>query len=195
MVVLATDGLLDNLYEADIVRCISEVSKRDREVTPPPLPEKLLDLSGVLARWAYELSLDKERLTPWEEEAVAAGVVPMRGTTDGSSAMGNGQGWSWNPMKWGTSVERAVRAGARSVQSDNGEPPQYRSQNGWDMPEEDVADFRGGKKDDITVVVATVCRSGSSLNAAEGGPDSRNSGLAAADGGGACTSSTSSRDR
>lgn len=184
MVVLATDGLLDNLYEAEILRCISEVSKRDLEVTPPPLPEKLLDLAGVLARWAHELSLDKERLTPWEEEAVAAGVVPMRGEDNEAAASRDGQGWSWNPTQWGLSLERAVRAGVRSVQGDNGGATRGRDGNESVMPEEDMTDFRGGKMDDITVVVATVRRSGSP-KAAEVASDSRNSGLAAADGGGA----------
>jgi len=39
------------------------------------------------------------------------------------------------------------------------------------MPEEDITDFRGGKMDDITVIVATVRRSGSRSNnaAQEGG--------------------------
>ncbi|CAM9209073.1 unnamed protein product [Laminaria digitata] len=184
VVVLATDGLLDNLYEAEILRCISEVSKRDLEVTPPALPEKLLDLAGVLARWAHELSLDKERLTPWEEEAVAAGVVPMRGEDNEAAASRCGQGWSWNPTQWGLSLERAVRAGVRSVQGDNGEATRGRDGNESVMSEEDMTDFRGGKMDDITVVVATVRRSGSP-KAAGVASDSRNSGLAAADGGGA----------
>ena len=193
MVVLATDGLLDNLYEADIIRCISEVSKRDLEVTPP-LPEKLLDLAGVLARWAHELSLDKERLTPWEEEAVAAGVVPMRGMENGSAAARDGQGWSWNPTQWGLSLERAVRAGVRNVQGNNGEAAQDLDENEPVMPE-DMTDFRGGKMDDITVVVATV-RQSKSPKEAEGASDSRNSGLAAADGGGTLAgSSSSSQDR
>lgn len=190
MVVLATDGLLDNLYEADIIRCISEVSKRDLEVTPPPLPEKLLDLAGVLARWAQELSLDKERLTPWEEEAVAAGIVPMRGVENGSAAAGDGQGWSWNPTQWGLSLERAVRAGVRSVRGDNGEATKNRNENESVMPEEDITDFRGGKMDDITVVVATVRRSGSP-KVAEEDPSNRNSGLAAADRRGARAGSSS----
>lgn len=193
MVVLATDGLLDNLYEADIIRCISEVSKRDLEVTPPPLPEKLLDVAGVLARWAQELSLDKERLTPWEEEAVAAGVVPMRGVENEPAAARDGQGWSWNPTQWGLSLERAVRTGVRRAQGDNEEAAKYRDENESVMPEEDMTDFRGGKMDDITVVVATVRRSGSP-KLAQGASDSRNSGLAAADSGGTRAGS-SSQDR
>lgn len=86
-----------------------------------------------------------------------------------------------------------MRTGVRRAQGDNGEAAKYRDENESVMPEEDMTDFRGGKMDDITVVVATVRRSGSP-KVAQGASDSRNSGLAAADSGGTHAGS-SSQDR
>ncbi|CAN0520191.1 unnamed protein product, partial [Ectocarpus sp. 12 AP-2014] len=75
LVVLATDGLLDNMFESDILRCIEEASEGDAQTTAHESCDKPVDLASALARRAFSLSRDKERLTPWEEEAVAAGVI------------------------------------------------------------------------------------------------------------------------
>lgn len=166
--VLATDGLLDNMYEADILRCINEASEGD--------------LAAALARRAFTFSRDKERLSPWEEEAVAAGVVPIRGSVNGSLAAGGRQGSSWDAGKWGLALERAVTAGLNSFRSGTVEAPQTRDQSGSSMPEEDMTDFRGGKMDDITVVVATVRRPGS-RKGAQGEVKDRKDGIQGRDSG------------
>lgn len=163
MVVLATDGLLDNMYEADILRCIHEASEDNVEATSREMP---VDLAAALARRAFTLSRDKERLSPWEEEAVAAGVVPERGSVNGSPAAGGRQESSWGAGTWGLALERAVTAGLDSFRRVTEEAARGDDQGNSSMPEEDMTDFRGGKVDDITVVVATVCRSGSRSNSA-----------------------------
>lgn len=163
MVVLATDGLLDNMYEADILRCIHEASEENVEATSS---EGAADLATALARRAFNLSRDKERLSPWEEEAVAAGVVLERGSTNGSPAGGGRQESSWSAGKWGLALERAVAAGLDSFRLSTEESAQGDDQGIASMPEEDMTDFRGGKMDDITVVVATVRRPGSRNNSA-----------------------------
>lgn len=184
--ILATDGVLDNMYEGDIVRCIVEASERDlgssSSASEPRVSAE--DLAAALARRAYDLSLDKERLTPWEEEAVLAGVVPVRGAINGSSAGKARPGWGWDPAQLSLALERAVLSGIKNVQSDkqegrrrNGDPEES------DASEDDTLDFRGGKMDDITVVVATVRRAGMPKSA-EGMSEDRNSGLAATDVGG-----------
>lgn len=159
LVVLATDGLLDNMYEADILRCINEASEDDVGTTNRASHERSVDLAEALARRAFVLSRDKERLSPWEEEAVAAGVVPTRGSVNGSPVAGRGLGSSWDGGKWGLALERAVMTGLNSFRGGAAEVPQEAGLG--EMPEEDVTDFRGGKMDDITVVVATVRRAGS----------------------------------
>lgn len=164
VVVLATDGLLDNMYEADILRCIHEASEDDVEATSRERP---VDLAAALARRAFTLSRDKERLSPWEEEAVAAGVVPARGSVNGSPAGGGRQESSWNAGKWGVALERVVAAGLDSFRRGSEESAQGDDQSNSSMPKEDMTDFRGGKMDDITVVVATVRRSGSRSNSAD----------------------------
>ena len=161
MVVLATDGLLDNMYEADILRCIHEASDDDVEATSRERPA---DLAAALARRAFTLSRDKERLSPWEEEAVAAGIVPERGSVSGSPVGGGRQESSWNGGKWGLALERAVTAGLDSLRGASKESAQGDDQGISNLPEEDMTDFRGGKMDDITVVVATVGRSGPRSN-------------------------------
>lgn len=158
--VLATDGLLDNMYEADILRCINEACEGDEGTTNRTSHKRSVDLAKALARRAFALSRDKERLSPWEEEAVAAGVVPMRGSGNGSPAAEGRLASSWDAGKWGFALERAVTTGLNSLRRGGAaETPREPDQS--EMPEEDVTDFRGGKMDDITVVVATVRRSGS----------------------------------
>lgn len=160
--ILATDGLLDNMYEADILRCIHEASEDN---VAEPSRERPADLAAALARRAFTLSRDKERLSPWEEEAVAAGVVPERGMLNGSPASEGRQESSWGDAgKWGLALERAVTAGLDSFRRATEESAQGDGQGNSNMPEEDMTNFRGGKMDDITVVVATVCRSGSRSN-------------------------------
>lgn len=161
VVVLATDGLLDNMYEADILRCIHVASEDDVEATSPERPA---DLAAALARRAFTLSRDKERLSPWEEEAVAAGVVPERSSVNGSPAGGARQESSWNAGMWGLALERAVTAGLDSFRRASEQSAQGDDQGISSMPEEDMTDFRGGKMDDITVLVATVRRSASTRN-------------------------------
>lgn len=162
---MATDGLLDNMYEADILRCIHEACADDVETASRERPADL-DLAAALARRAFTLSRDKERLSPWEEEAVAAGVVPERGSVIGSPAGGGRQESSWNAGKWGVALERAFTAGLDSFRGASEGSAQGDDQGSSSMPEEDMTDFRGGKMDDITVVVATVRRSGSRSNSA-----------------------------
>jgi len=165
-VILATDGLLDNMYEADILRCIHEASE---EATAHASPERPLDLAAALARRAFALSRDKERLSPWEEEAVAAGVIPVRGTVDRVPDE-KLQGSTWDAGNWGLALERAFNDGLNGFRRGT-ERAAQEDQSGSSMPEEDITDFRGGKMDDITVIVATVRRSGSRSNnaAQEGG--------------------------
>eukprot|EP00903_Cladosiphon_okamuranus_P010314 g9761.t1 len=181
VVVLATDGLLDNMYEADILRCIREASEDDVEATSHERPA---DLAAALARRAFTLSRDKERLSPWEEEAVAAGVVPERGSVNASPVGGGQQESSWNAGKWGSALERAVTAGLDSFRRTSEEFPQADDQADSNMPEEDMTDFRGGKMDDITVIVATVCRPRSTSNsAAKNEGDERKREIRGGDGG------------
>lgn len=156
--ILATDGLLDNMYEADILRCINKASEGDAGTANGVPHKRSVDLAAALARRAFALSRDKERLSPWEEEAVAAGVIPIRGSVNGSPAVGGGLGSSWGAGKWGLALERAVTTGLNKFRRGTEEAPQEPDQ--CEMPEEDMTDFRGGKMDDITVVVATVRRSG-----------------------------------
>ncbi len=166
IVVLATDGLLDNMYEADILRCIHEASE---EATARVSPERPLDLAAALARRAFALSRDKERLSPWEEEAVAAGVIPVRGSVDPVPMDRKLREFSWDAGKWGLAIEQAFNVGLNGFGRGT-ERGTQEDQSDSSMPEEDMTDFRGGKMDDITVVVATVRRSGSrSNNAAQGG--------------------------
>eukprot|EP00752_Nemacystus_decipiens_P010114 g9015.t1 len=178
VVVLATDGLLDNMYEADILRCIHEASEIDVEAKSPERPA---DLATALARRAFTLSRDKERLSPWEEEAVEAGLVPERGSVDSSTAGRRRQESGWNAGKWGLALERAIGAGLDSFRGASKESAQEGTSS---MPEEDMTDFRGGKMDDITVVVATVRRSGSrNSNAAKDEGNVGQHGIRGEDGG------------
>lgn len=177
MVILATDGLLDNMYEADILRCVHIASGDDGDVDVTSR-ERSADLAAALARRAFTFSRDKERLSPWEEEAVAAGVVPKRGAVTGSPAAGGRQ-----ESSWALALERAV-ASLGSFGRVAGESPQGDDQGNSSMSEEDMTDFRGGKMDDITVVVATVRRSGSkNKNAAEDESNERKRGIQGGDGG------------
>lgn len=165
--ILATDGLLDNMYEADILRCIHQASE---EATAHASPERPLDLAAALARRAFALSRDKERMSPWEEEAVAEGVIPVRGSVDRVPMDGKLQGSSWDAGKWGLAIEQAFNVGLNGFRRGTERGAQEEDQSASSMPEEDLTDFRGGKMDDITVVVAAVRRSGSrSNNAAQGG--------------------------
>lgn len=154
IVILATDGLFDNMYEDDILTCIEEASGNSGEAAAQGAHKEPTDLAAALARRAFNLSRDKERLTPWEEEAVAAGVIPMRG----APAIQGKQTSAWDTGKWGLALERAVTTGLNSLR---GGPEMEREDDQSDMsvPEEDVTGFRGGKMDDITVVAATVRRS------------------------------------
>lgn len=156
--VLATDGLLDNMFESDILRCIEEASEGDAETTAHESCDKPVDLASALARKAFNLSRDKERLTPWEEEAVAAGVIPTRGSVGGPST---DRGLEWDASKWGLALERSVTAGLNSFRRGAAGAPKQDDRRDSIMPEEDTTSFRGGKMDDITVLVATVRRAGS----------------------------------
>lgn len=173
--ILATDGLLDNMYEADILRCIHEASDG---ATVQASTERPLDLAAALASRAFALSRDKERLSPWEEEAVAAGVIPVRGSVDQAPVDGKPRESSWDAGKWGLAIERAFNVGLNGFRRGSERAAQGEDQGDSSMPEEDMTDFRGGKMDDITVVVATVRRSGSrSNNAAQGGGKERTGGI------------------
>lgn len=190
MVILATDGLLDNMYESDIVQCISETQHR----TPPKSPgspEAVLlpaaELAGALTRRAFDLSCDKERVSPWEDEAVAAGVVPARRT--GSLPEVRQSGWSWDTSQWGPALERSLFPGPHGVRSggrkgvDGMDPRKAGSE---EISDAHVGTFRGGKTDDITVVVASVRRAPRKRKRpAETGPNSASGGLASADEAGA----------
>ncbi|CAM9486020.1 unnamed protein product [Ectocarpus sp. 12 AP-2014] len=161
LVVLATDGLLDNMFESDILRCIEEASEGDAQTTAHESCDKPVDLASALARRAFSLSRDKERLTPWEEEAVAAGVIPTRGFVDGPSTDRGKRGLEWDASKWGLALERSVTAGLNSFRQGAAGAPKQDDRRESIMPEEDTTSFRGGKMDDITVLVATVRRAGS----------------------------------
>lgn len=158
VVILATDGLLDNMYEADIVQCISEAWVKAPPIPPAvleePSPPQAAELAGSLARRAYDLSRDKERVTPWEDEAVAAGVVPPRKTE--ASAEDCLPAWGWNAL------ERSLSSGLASIRGvgvNTTHVQESRRRDRWaEMSQAQMAVFRGGKMDDITVVVATVGR-------------------------------------
>ncbi|CAM9769645.1 unnamed protein product [Scytosiphon promiscuus] len=153
VVILATDGLFDNMYEDDILLCIEEAS--DTHGAPPHATVKEpVDLAAALARRAFKLSRNKERLTPWEEEAVAAGVIPVRG----APVIQERQASPWDAGKWGSALERAVTTRINSLRG-GPDMEQEDAQSDSGVPEEDVTGFRGGKMDDITVVAATVRRS------------------------------------
>lgn len=186
--VLATDGLLDNMYEADIIRCISEASEQNPKPTDPELSREsnlsASRLADVLARRAYDLSLNKKRRTPWEDEAVAAGIVPERDSVNKSWAAVRRPDWSWDITQWGVALGRAVRSKVKNIGRGD------KKAEGIDNPvmsEEDMMDFRGGKLDDITVVVATVRRAGIP-KAAENADQGRKNRLAATAGVGTCAS-------
>lgn len=189
MVVLATDGILDNMYDDDIIKCILEASDRNPGTKPPTLssgegPLQPSKLAGALAQRAYDLSLVKENLTPWEEEAVAAGIVPSREQASESAMAGGLPGFNWDVSQWGMAFGRAMRSGAKSVRLGSADEEAEEDGSGESkMSEEDVLAFRGGKMDDITVVVAAVRRAGSAPAVVNGGGD--DSGLAATDGAGA----------
>lgn len=153
MVILATDGLFDNMYEDDILMCVKEAYDIDEAAVHAGHKEPV-DLAAALARRAFNLSRDKERLTPWEEEAVAAGVIPMRG----APAIQEKQASPWDAGKWGLALERAVTSGLNNLRG-GPEMEQEDNQSDLSIPAEDVTGFRGGKMDDITVVAATVRRS------------------------------------
>lgn len=161
MVILATDGLLDNMYESDIVKCISEVRG---EATPDTRaqvskPPSAAELAGALARRAFDLSRDKERVTPWENEAVAAGVIPARKKAEAEED--HPPEWGWNVGQWGSLLERSFSSGLAGIRGFNGDGEDTKDP-GRDrfakMSESQMAAFRGGKTDDITVVVAVVGR-------------------------------------
>lgn len=186
---LATDGVLDNMYEDDIIRCIFEASKRSLGAAPHAFPGEALlqpaELAGALAQRAYDLSFDKERLSPWEEEAVAAGIVPSRESGNESPEAGGWPGLNWDVSQWGLALGRAMRSGMKSVrlgsvdeESDSDDSSESK------LSAEDVLAFRGGKVDDITVVVAAVRRAGDSTAVKRAGDDN---GLAATDSVGAHT--------
>lgn len=154
MVILATDGLLDNMYESDIVECI-EVYARAQ----PSRPASAAELAGALARRAFDLSRDKERVTPWENEAVAAGIVPARKKAGAREDRPPERGW--NVGRWGSVLERSLSSGLAGIRGLNGDSEDARDPGGdrfAKMSESQMATFRGGKTDDITVVVAKVGR-------------------------------------
>lgn len=140
--ILATDGLLDNMSETDIVRCIAETSERAVDSTLASS-----DLADALARRASELSHDQERVSPWEEEAVAAGIIPERNSTEGTKGEEN-EVLRWPMSPFGALMERGRLLTGLKVNSSPGSI----------VSEDDAQKFRGGKVDDITVVVATVQR-------------------------------------
>ena len=185
VVVLATDGLLDNMYEADIVRCIAETCDIETEsssasadrMLQPRLDRLAADLAGALARRAFEHSSDKERVTPWEEEAVAARIILAR---DSFQEEKEGLGWAASPL--GIALERGVLEGIKAFRGEGGQNKKRQNGRRQAMSEEDELIFRGGKVDDITVVVATVQR-GRALGSVDSARVDRNSDLAATDGG------------
>lgn len=153
VVIMATDGLLDNMSETDIIRCIIETSERAvdsasdsiNRTLPTGSNELARDLADALAHRASELSHDQERVSPWEEEAVAAGIIPGRNSTERTKGEGNrALRWPMSPMEaW---MERGRLLSGIKL---NSSPERV-------VSEDDAQEFRGGKVDDITVVVATV---------------------------------------
>lgn len=188
MVILATDGLLDNLYDVEIVQCIAE-SWSSEEANTGHLPRGSSSFSAHLAHalshQAYVMSRDKERVSPWEEEAVAAGVIPGRDTGNISPALRPGS-FAWDASKWGLPVRHPlglrsnkISKEARRTQDDGRGIEPSRLQAGEKMA------FRGGKLDDITVVVATVIRRRQRIP--RGAAGNIGSGLAEAEEGGSHT--------
>lgn len=164
VVVLATDGLLDNMYEADIVQCVSEAwmdVRPNSSAFPAETPLLAAKLASVLAYRAFNLSQNEERVTPWEEEAVAAGIIAGRGDNIDPQGMGRQPIWSWDPLQLGSELKRSLRSGLRSIRAGVSKETDESFQR-WDSPgvpkEDEKSAFRGGKADDITVVVATVRR-------------------------------------
>lgn len=162
VVILATDGLLDNMYEVDIVQCVSKMwetgdgtAHGPAALAPPPAAE----LALALSHQAYELSRDKERVSPWEEEAVAAGVVPRRGVEGSSNSLRPGL-FTWGLDAWGLAVRQSF--GSRAIGSTSGLSAAIQSDNRRVESSRSRANsstaYRGGKTDDITVVVATVLK-------------------------------------
>lgn len=151
--ILATDGLLDNMSETDIIRCIVETSERavdsasdsSGRTLPPRSNELARDFADALAHRAFELSHDQERVSPWEEEAVAAGIIPERNSTEGAKEERN-EAFKWPMFPLEAWIERGRLLSGIKLNNSPGRV----------VSEDDAQEFRGGKVDDITVVVATV---------------------------------------
>lgn len=192
--VLATDGMLDNLYDDDILECISELTDSHPDSLaasfPPEAHVPAGELAGALARRAFQLSQEKDRVTPWEDEAVAEGVVSARGSSREASLARQQSRSSWGVGQWAVALERAVLSRVvKGLGLEDKSSGAHRHGLSEPMTEEEEDEFRGGKMDDITVVVATVQRAGRKAKAAKLSGKAEEEGLATADNGDAHTAS------
>ncbi|CAM9324514.1 unnamed protein product, partial [Discosporangium mesarthrocarpum] len=158
IIILATDGLFDNMFEGDIVRCLAKVQDKTGATQC-----SATDMAKALANKAFRLSQDEDRVTPWELDAVAAGVVLDREAKKNNNG-GNRWGWPWwkSQESLGVLLERSLRRtlGDKGFVAGVGGREDAEGEVGEGLQGDKEEDFRGGKPDDITVVVAVVRRKG-----------------------------------
>ena len=79
--ILASDGVLDNLYDEDIANCILPASKHSM-YDPVFSDEHLQATSACISHASLELSYDKLYVSPFEKEAAKHGVKRPGGKPD-----------------------------------------------------------------------------------------------------------------
>ncbi|CAM9371950.1 unnamed protein product, partial [Heterosigma akashiwo] len=90
VLVLASDGVLDNLFEQDIIDCVVETLASNN-------PEAVQGVQKMRRETAFNFSIDAERKGPWEEGARKAGKLerpwsPGQQRVEGSGVPGDREG-------------------------------------------------------------------------------------------------------
>ena len=83
ILILASDGVFDNLYDEDVEACVLGAAK-DVSLTDPTLSEEALQAASVcIADRAHELGYNTNYLSPFAKDAKAQGVdYPHKGKDD-----------------------------------------------------------------------------------------------------------------
>ncbi|KAG5188940.1 phosphatase 2C-like domain-containing protein [Tribonema minus] len=149
VIVLATDGLFDNLFDEDIVETVAALLRRKHagHAAAPVTPEAI---AACLVLRAVELSADRERESPWHRAAAQARLAARRRRRASGAAA-----WRSFTRRLGELLGE-LEPGTRALAAYEG--PAY----------------EGGKLDDITVVVA--CVSGGGGGGGSGGGSGDGSG-------------------
>jgi len=90
VLVMATDGLYDNVFDEEIAALCAEPSQRRRGASasgPPATPAEAEDLALLIARLAHKYAQDPYKKTPWSVSACEQGFAWARYFAKGGGKM------------------------------------------------------------------------------------------------------------